>query len=120
MTLRVRTGVDLVPLARFEQAWRNGGAAFERRVFHPAELLDRTCEALAGLFAVKEAVAKALDLPGGGWLEIEVTRGTTGKPCVRLAPTVAAGVVSCDVSLSHAGGFVVATCVVLRDEDGVP
>lgn len=118
MTLHVRTGVDLVPVARFERAWRSGGVAFERRTFHPTELVDRRCETLAGLFAVKEAVAKALDLPAGAWLEMEVTHGASGKPGVRLAPAVASGIASCDVSLSHAEGLVVATCVVLREEDG--
>lgn len=116
MALRVRTGVDLVVQERFREAWLSGGAAFERRLFQPSELLDRRLETLAGVFAIKEAVAKALDLPAGAWLDVEVAHTVSGKPQVRLSAAVSAGVRSCDVSLSHAGGYVVATCVALCEE----
>lgn len=116
MSLQVRTGVDLLPLARFEKAWREGGAVFERRLFHPSELFDRRTERLAGVFAIKEAVAKALDLPPAAWLDIEVTSEVTGRPVVRFASEASVAIRSCDVSVSHAGGFVIAVCVVLSEE----
>jgi phosphopantetheine--protein transferase-like protein len=114
--VQVRTGVDLVELERFARAWRNGGDAFERRLFHPSERADRRPEHLAGVFAVKEAAAKALDLPAGAWLVMEVVRSRSGKPHLRLDDPAGRRVLSSDISVSYAGGYVMAVCVALCRE----
>ena len=63
---RIGCGVDVVELDRFRQATRRGGAAFLRRGFTDAELAyarvrkRTTFLHLAGRFAAKEAVLKAV------------------------------------------------------------
>lgn len=79
-------GIDMIEIDRIEKACLS--QAFSIRMYTPAEL--RVCGgravSLAGRFAVKEAVAKAL---GTGFreisqLEIETLRDELGKPVVNL------------------------------------
>lgn len=110
----VGIGVDICDLARFEAASARPG--FLERVFTPAE---RTVgvRTLAGRFAVKEAVAKALGAPAGlSWLECEVTSAASGRPQVTLSGRVrevadALGVGQVWVSISHDAGAAVAMVV---------
>ena len=111
----VGVGIDVVDVARF-------GAVLERtpslreRLFTAAER-EVSLESLAGRFAVKEALAKALGSPGGlAWCDAEVVRGEHGAPCLRVRGTVAAcaarrGASEFLVSISHDGG--IATAIVL-------
>jgi holo-[acyl-carrier protein] synthase len=84
----LRTGVDLIEIARVEVVIRRYGARFLERVFTPQEQADAQGQAasLAARFAAKEAVAKALGCGIGlvGWLDIEITRGPERQPEVAL------------------------------------
>ncbi|MDI6752026.1 MAG: holo-ACP synthase [bacterium] len=83
-------GIDSVDIARIKEACEKWGEKFLQKVFTDKELLY--CQKkvyrfqhLAGRFAAKEAVFKAL---GIGWpaicfSEIEVVN-SSGPPCVRL------------------------------------
>ncbi len=119
-------GVDLVENARMRAVLERWGAHFKDRVFRPAE--RHYCEAcgrpwqhFAGRFAVKEAVSKALGTGIGrpvGWLDIEVVRGASGAPAVRLhggARDLARrrGVDRVLVSLAHTRNYAVAQALVL-------
>ncbi|MFA5524397.1 MAG: holo-ACP synthase, partial [Tissierellales bacterium] len=63
---------------------------------------------IAGLFAAKEAVSKALGsgISGFKWTDIEIYTESSGKPCVRLlgkakklADTI--GISNIHISISH-------------------
>ena len=79
-------GVDLVDLARFEQHIIENPRLAER-LFHPDEL-HYEMRQLAGSFAAKEALVKALGGPDGlTWVELKVTRDNAGKPWLCLLYT---------------------------------
>lgn len=117
----IGTGIDIVEVARIGKAARN--ARFYARVFSPAEIeLLEACryniQTVAGRFASKEAVLKALgrglcDVP---LTSIEVLRTEAGRPVVSLrgaarARAQALGVLSIHISISHDGGFAIAQAV---------
>ncbi len=118
----LRTGVDMIEIARVERAMQRHGERFFRRFFTPAErayCADRP-ERLAARIAAKEAVAKALGTGIGDvrWIELEIGADGRGRPTLCLhgdAARLAAelGLTAWDVSLSHtktdAIAFVVAT-----------
>ena len=115
-------GVDMIEIARIARALERHGQRFSRRFFTEQEqaYCAGRVERLAGRFAVKEAVAKALGTGIGpiSWTEIEVVCDGQGKPELHLhgearALAARAGLVHWSVSLSHTAthaiGFAVAT-----------
>lgn len=130
---RVRTGVDLVSVARLERLLFEQ-PAIASTIFTTRELAycagkRRRLEHLAARFAAKEAVLKALGTglgPGMAWTEIEVINALDGRPSARLAGAVAAfatqlGVTSLDVSLTHVAELAIAQVVLLlraQDREG--
>jgi phosphopantetheine--protein transferase-like protein len=112
--VRVRTGIDLVVIEQFAGSLRRGGEAFLRRLFHPSEAAGASTERLAAIFAAKEAAFKALELPPGNWLVLELRHSATGRPWIRFDSGYdSAHIVSCDLSITHAAGYVVASAVAL-------
>ena len=79
------------------------------------------CERLAARFAAKEAVLKALGTglrSGMEWTDIVVVRDELGAPSIRLGGRVAEvaaskGIEAWQLSLSHAGGFAMASVLAL-------
>ena len=59
--MQVRVGADLVYMPRF----RNVLGKVQDKLFSPSEMKNSEVEHLAGLFAAKEAVIKALNLKAG-------------------------------------------------------
>ncbi len=119
-------GIDLVENDRLAAVAGRWGGRFLDRVFLPGE--RAYCEAqaaparhYAGRFAVKEAVTKAFGTgigPHLGWLDMEVVRGDSGAPTVRLSDRAAAwararGVGRILVSLSHTRHYAVAQALLL-------
>ena len=89
-------GVDLVKIRRIEEAVKRWNRRFLNRIFTPLEQeysyrQKRPFLHLAGRFAVKEAVLKALGTglsSGIRWVEIEVVNKPSGKPEVRVSGKV--------------------------------
>jgi len=117
----MRLGVDVIPVARIAAAIERHGDRFLRRVYSDAELeyCRGNPEKLAGRWAAKEAVLKALG--GRGRFPrmslIEVLPGRRGAPGVRLTreptPDIA-------VSITHDGGVAMAIAAVTEgDNDAV-
>lgn len=119
----LRTGVDLIEIARVRAAIDAHGDRFLQRVYTKDELAccAQRVESLAARFAAKEAVAKTLGtgvwIDGVAWTDIEVIRETSGAPRLLLhgaAATIAANLDLTTWSLSlshdrtHAIAFVVA------------
>jgi holo-[acyl-carrier protein] synthase len=87
-------GIDLVDIERIERMVREHGARFLERCFTPSERAycaanpKRQVEHLAGRFAAKEAVLKALGTGWSGgiaWTDIEIVRDAAGQPGVVLS-----------------------------------
>jgi holo-[acyl-carrier protein] synthase len=86
--MNLRTGIDLVEISRFDELDPAIRERFLKRVFTIEELAicAGRMEALAGRFAAKEAVAKALGCGIGAvsWQEIEIRQGAQGEPVLEL------------------------------------
>jgi holo-[acyl-carrier protein] synthase len=119
----VAIGVDLIERTRVMRSYARFGERFLRRVFTPTELeqANNQIERLVGRFAAKEACSKAL---GTGmitvaWREIEIIRGTGGKPVIHLHGRAAAraqmlGLTAFDVSISDTQDHAMAVVVAVR------
>lgn len=111
----IGVGVDLVEVERLTAVLARTPAV-RTRLFTAAER-DLPAYRLAGRYAAKEAVAKALGGPGGlRWSDVEVGLDPAGRPVLEVSGTVAAaaaalGVRRWHVSLSHDAGFAVAVVV---------
>lgn len=113
--------MDIVDIARIQALLDRYGERFLRRVYTEAEsayAMDgaNRAERLAGRFAVKEAVMKALGTgksQGILWRDVETVRGRFGKPEVRLHGQAVKWVKvrgwgAAHVSITHDGGKAVA------------
>lgn len=118
----VRTGIDVVEIHRLAGVNPRIRTRFLERVFTPEEL--RICEdsneKLAGRFAVKEAVSKALGTGIGpiSWRDVETLDGAMGAPVLVLhnRAKAIAGMIGLEVwsvSISDSGdlSMAVATAV---------
>jgi len=119
--MKLATGVDLIEIARIEEVIARHGKHYLERIYTPAELeqCGKRAESLAGRFAAKEAVAKALGCGIGdvSWQEIEVLGDEQNAPVLTLhgaakqkAEELGLGTwsVSISHSQSHSVAFVVA------------
>jgi holo-[acyl-carrier protein] synthase len=120
MTTILRSGIDLIEIERIEKLKPEIKARFLQRVYTSAELDfcgDRD-ERLAGRFACKEAVSKALGTGIGTvhWQEIEILTNDQQMPILHLhgnAATLAKslGLSIWSVSISHAKTYAMAIAI---------
>ena len=116
----IGVGVDTVSLSRFEGKLADT-PRLKDRLFLDAEThtdgAEASVQTLAGRFAAKEAVIKALSgEPGIEWHGIEVGKESTGKPVIWLHGETAKlalrqGVRKLHVSITHDGDVAVAFVV---------
>jgi len=115
-------GIDIAEIKKIAKSVES--EAFQRKVFTPAELIScgkikNTAECLAGKFAAKEALMKAL---GAGirqevWFtQIEVLNDESGKPYINVTGEAEkrlqqSGAKHVHVSISHSGGMAVAVVI---------
>lgn len=120
--MELATGIDLLEINRLRESVAAYGDRFLQRIFTSRELEDsaRKIESLAGRFAAKEAVAKALGCGIGAvsWKEIEILRAGSGAPQLVLhgaAKQMASGkgLVTWSLSLSHSQSHAVAVVVAI-------
>ena len=121
--LPIGCGVDVVELSRFTQAVRRGGAAFMRRIFTPREEAyakarrQTTLLHLAGRFAAKEAVIKAISqvdptrVPS--MQQVEICNDRLGRPRIVLHND-GTDRLEVHVSLSHVDTVAVASAIAIR------
>ncbi|HEY4692216.1 MAG TPA: holo-ACP synthase [Bellilinea sp.] len=124
----LRTGVDILEIDRMDSVSPAIRRRFIQRVYTPAEreILGEDNEALAGRFAAKEAVSKAL---GSGigfvrWQDIEVLNGPYGEPVLNLYGNAvkiaeALGLDTWSVSISHSRNHAVAVAVAIGQDGPV-
>ena len=112
----VGIGVDVVDLKRFERAASRTPSLLER-LFTPAER-SLPLRSLAGRFAAKEALIKAIgDSTGVRWHDMEVVSNELGNPSFVLHNAVAGivrerGIDSIHLSMSHDAGIAIAYVMV--------
>ncbi len=112
-------GIDITPVERIAALDRAYPDKFRSKVLAPSEM-PRTVESLAGVWAAKEAVSKALGTGFSqfGPRDIRIGYDPHGAPTVTLAGeaekvALARGITRILVSVSHAGGMAVACATAL-------
>lgn len=110
----VGVGIDVVDIERFARSLERT-TALSSRIF-TAEEAVLPMGSLAGRFAAKEALAKALGAPGLSWRDAEICNGDDGDPVFSMHGGVAArcaelSVGSSHLSISHDGGIASAIVV---------
>lgn len=119
----LRTGIDLVEIRRIASQRPEIRQRFLQRVFTPRELAEvgASNASLAGRFAAKEAVAKALGCGIGalGWQAIEIQRGPQGEPQLILSGKAlqmaeSLGLTTWSISISHTRVYAVAVAAALK------
>lgn len=124
MSSRLATGIDLIEISRFAAIDPAIRGRFIQRVFTPAEQLECAGrdERLAGKFAAKEAVAKALGSGIGqvGWQEIIILEDPSGQPVLELAGTAgqvadAQQLTDWSISITHTHELAAAIAVAIKD-----
>ena len=118
----LRTGIDLIEISRIEEVIARHGNHYLERIYTPAELryCGNRAESLAGRFAAKEAVAKALGCGIGdiNWKEIEVLGDEQNAPVLNLngqaeKKAKELGLSIWSVSISHSQSHSVAVAVAI-------
>lgn len=112
----VGTGVDITEVRRLRQAIEKWGNVFLERVFTREELKNAktrpSCyQHLAGRFAAKEAVFKALGDMGLSWKDIQILNNKEGKPYCMLLNGRCKGK-KVHLSISHIKNYAVASAVI--------
>jgi len=115
-------GTDIIEIKRVKKAISRS-PRFIERLFTEQEMeyykkKDMKAQHIAGGFSAKEAVLKALGtgLRGFKWKDIEILRGSVGKPIVRFGGNVKQfiednGIGVIHVTISHSRDFATATAV---------
>lgn len=89
--VNVAVGIDIIEIDRVRKVYEKHGERFLARVFTQNEV--QQCRGkitrLAGRFAAKEAISKALGtgMRGVKWREMEIVQLRSGRPSVRLHGT---------------------------------
>ena len=123
-------GIDLVETARVGELIERHGERFLHRVYTDMEREyarrnpKREIEHLAGRFAVKEAVLKALGTGWRGgitWTDVEVLRLPSGQPSAKIAGEAQRiaeklGVETWQISISHTTTHAMASAIAMGNE----
>ena len=113
--MNIKVGCDLISLKRFDEICRSRGKDFLDKVFFQDEIrMAKSRESLAGYFALKEAVFKAIGLNPS---QIRIFKHATGKPNVQILHDIEKNIISSDVSISHDADFAIAISTFLLNGD---
>ncbi|HKV02848.1 MAG TPA: holo-ACP synthase [Ktedonobacteraceae bacterium] len=121
--VNVAIGIDIIEVDRVRKVYEHHGERFLKRVFTEAEVLQCRGKAnrLAGRFAAKEAISKALGtgLHGVAWREMEVVQLRSGRPTVTLHGNAKRraqllGISAFDVSIADLKDFSIAVAMAIQ------
>jgi holo-[acyl-carrier protein] synthase len=119
------SGIDMIEIARIERAISRHGDRFLHRFFTEQEI--QFCQGrparLAGRFAVKEAVSKALGTGIGefNWIDVEVVSDGLGKPELLLHENArdmasSQGLIHWSISISHTETYAIGLAVAIGEQ----
>jgi len=124
----LQVGCDVCRIEAFESMLKEEPAALER-IFNPEEhqyalSQGRPAEHLAGVFAAKEALGKAVREPsllGKYYREVTVSHPQGGAPVLQLSGRLAdvfskQGIFVTDLSISHDGDYAVAAVLIEKKQ----
>ncbi|MBN1369896.1 MAG: holo-ACP synthase [Dehalococcoidaceae bacterium] len=120
MSNSLAAGIDIVEIERMKRAIDTWHDSFLNRVFTFSELeiCGGNPARLAGRFAAKEAVLKALnpDVITCNWRDIEILASASGRPLLKLHGKAVyeynrKNIMNLDVSISHCHQYAVAIAV---------
>lgn len=115
-------GTDIIEIDRVKKALERNPKILDR-LFTEYEILyfksrNMNIQHIAGGFSAKEAVVKALGtgISGYSWKDVEILRGSSGKPMVKLynkAKEIATKnkISTIFISISHSNNYAMATAV---------
>ncbi len=114
----IGSGVDIIEVRRLKQAIDRWGDDFLKRIFTPEELENARgrgslFQHLAGRFAAKEAIFKALGNKNLTWHDLVIINDAEGKPCCRVL-NGKGDHVDVFLSISHVKSYAVANAVITK------
>lgn len=113
----MKIGTDIVNIARIEKLLVKYGEHFKEKFLTQEEIHNTSkIESIAGLWAAKEAISKALGCGIGAALtfhDISIAKTDKGTPYFMLSATAQKRhqIVDASLSISHDGGFAIAVVV---------
>ena len=121
--VNIAVGIDIIEVGRIRKVFEKHGERFLQRVYTEHEV--RQCRGkatrLAGRFAAKEAISKALGtgLYGVAWHEMEIVQLRSGRPTVTLHGRAKQraellGLSAFDVSIADLAEFSIAVAVAVQ------
>ena len=114
-------GIDLVKVERISRIRAKFGDAFLRKFLTQNEInLIKNDRSLAGFYAAKEAIAKALGTGIGvdfSFLDAQIYKDEKGAPRATLAPKIVDkfGIQEISLSITHDGDYAVAAVMILAN-----
>lgn len=118
----IGTGVDITEVKRLRQAVQKWDDAFLRRVFTAKELENAKTRGslyqhLAGRFAAKEAIFKAMGDKELNWQDVEILNDQEGRPHCNLLKAKFKKV-EIHISISHVKNYAVANAIITKKPSG--
>lgn len=118
-------GIDIVEIDRFKSLTERWGEHFIKRIFTQREIdyclsKKNPHQHLAGRFAAKEAISKAISTGWSGifrWKDVEILNDENGKPIVVVHNQLKEHFSSCffHISISHSLNYAVSIALVERN-----
>ncbi len=114
----MKIGTDIIQVNRIERSLEKFGDKFKMKFLNSEEIaLAKKIESIAGFWAAKEAIAKALGCGIGTELsfhDIILTKNAKGAPSFTLSKEAQKihQIKNSSLSLSHDGGFAIAVVVI--------
>ncbi len=114
----MKIGTDIIQINRIEKSLEKFGDKFKMKFLNSEEIaLAKKTESIAGFWAAKEAIAKALGCGIGAELtfhDIVLTKNTKGAPSFILSEAAQKRhqIKSSSLSISHDAGFAIAVVII--------
>ncbi|MCZ6167425.1 holo-ACP synthase [Campylobacter ureolyticus] len=111
-------GVDIVSIKRISNLKQKYKEKFLQRILNENEIkLIKNNESLAGFFAAKEAISKALGVGIGSefsFLDVEIYKSDKNAPLIKFSKKIKNkfNIKNSSLSISHDGGFAIAAVMI--------
>ncbi len=118
----MKIGTDIIQINRIESSLDRFGDSFKRRFLTPDEIkIAKKAETIAGFWAAKEAISKALGCGIGsklGFHDIIISKDPSGAPQFKLSRSAQKlhKIKNSSLSISHDGGFAIAVVAIEPSE----
>jgi len=116
----MKIGTDIIQISRVDTLLKKYGDSFKERFLHPQEIsILKKTESIAGFWAAKEAISKALECGIGSKLsfhDIIISKNQRGAPAFTLTKEAQKrhNIKTSSLSISHDGGFAIAVVAITQ------